>query len=325
MVLAIGCAGGARDRQQPSTTNGPAWHGAAAYQERFVAANGVRLKVLDFGGTGPARVLIQGYGDSPHAFDGLAPALAGRFQVVGYARRGDGSSTTGASFSNATLAAYLVAVLDSLGIAKSNIAGWSMGGNEITAAAGLHPDRVDRIVYLDAGYDWADSAFAASLSDLPLSIDPPATARTDIDALKRWWMESRWPTDDVARVEAYLRDISGVATDGTLPPVPDSANAAHALAALLAEHRDYRKVKAPALAIYAAQFLPPQGKDRATTAATGCLEATHMVPFRVASQARMRNELRGVRRAHVPGSHGNFIFVSRDSVAALFTTFLGDR
>lgn len=285
-------------------------------------ANGVRLNVLDWGGSGPALVLVHGYGDSPHAFDDIAPAFTGRFRVVAYARRGHGKSTSGESFSNATLAADLVSVMDTLGIAKASLAGWSMGGNEITAVAGLHPDRVDRIVYLDGGYDWSDPGFAGGLGDLPISIDPPTDARATLDAFKAWWMPTWWPGGDVSRVEAYLRDISGHAPDGTLHPVPDSATAARAFAALLSERRDYGKVKVPALAIYSDIFLSQPGKDSAATAAIQAWEARHLVPFRAVSQARIRKELKGVEIATVPGAHASFMFVARDSVVALMMRFL---
>ena len=298
------------------------WRDAAAHRERFVETNGVRLYVLDWGGSGPALILIHGYGDSPHAFDDIAPKFADRFRVVAYARRGHGRSSSGESFSNTTLAMDLIGVMDSLGIAKANLAGWSMGGSEITAAAALYPDRVEKIVYLDAGYDFADPRWASSLDALPISVDPPADARSNFDAYKAWWLTAGWPGGDISRIESYLRDISGVAPDGSLHPVPDSASGARALSALLSEHRDYRKVKAPALAIYAEIFLAQPGKDSAATAAIQRWESKHAVPFRVASQARIKRELRGVEIATVPGSHASFIFSARDSVAALMTKFL---
>ena len=307
----------------PSAT--AAWTDAAKHQERFVEANGVRLNVLDWGGTGPALVLIHGLGDSPHVFDDIAPAFTDQFHVVGYARRGHGKSTSGGSFSNATLAADLIAVMDSLGIAKASLAGWSMGGNEITAAAGLHPDRVEKIVYLDAGYDWSDPLFSGSLGDLPISFDPPADARTSIDAFKAWWMSTWWPGGDTARAEAYLRDISGLRPDGTLHVVPDSATSSRAFEDLLSQHRDYGKVKAPALAIYSEHFLTQPGKDSAATAKIQAWEAKHAVPFRVASQGRIRKEIRGTQVATVPGSHATFMFVSRDTIASMMTRFLLDK
>ena len=310
------------DRAADTAATATVWSDAAAHQERFIEANGVRLNVLDWGGTGPALILIHGYGDSPHAFDDLAPAFTDRFRVVAYARRGHGKSSGGESFTNETLAADLVAVMDSLGIAKANLAGWSMGGNEITAVAGLFPDRVEKLVYLEGGYDWSDPAFNASLAELPVAIDPPVDETATFDAFKAWWIPTWWPGGDVGRVEAYLRDVSGLTPDGILHPVPDSANAARAFEALLSERRDYHRVKAPALAIYSEIFFSQPGKDSAATAAIQAWEAKHAVPFRTASQARIRKDLRGVETATVPGSHVTFLFVSRDSVAAMMTRFL---
>ena len=300
----------------------PAWTDAATHKERFVEANGVRLNVLDWGGTGPALILIHGYGDSPHVFDDIAPALTDRFHVVAYARRGHGKSSSAESYSNAALAGDLIAVMDSLGIAKASLAGWSMGGNEITAAAGMYPDRVERIVYLDGAYDWADPAVAAAFAKMPISIDPPAEARANFQAFVAWWMPSWWPGGDLGRVEAYLRDISGAQPDGSLHPVPDSANTSRAFAALLSEHRDYRKVKAPALAIYSDLFLPPPANDSIAAAKVADWERTYFVGFRKASQARIKKELANVEIVSVPGSHGNFLFVAKDSVTALMRRFL---
>lgn len=310
------------DRAADPDSVASAWRDTAPHRERLLAVNGVRLDVLDWGGTAPALILIHGYGDSPHVFDDLAPALTGRFRVVAYARRGHGKSSSGESFSNATLAADLVGVMDSLGIAKASLVGWSMGGNEITAVAGLYPQRVEKLVYLDGAYDWSDPAFGKSLGELPISVDPPADARANLDAFKTWWISSWWPGGDVRRVESYLRDISGVASDGTLHPVPDSADASRAFTALLSERRDYTKVKAPVLAIYANIFLSQPGKDSAATKAIQAWEAKHAVPFRVAAQARVRKELTGAKIVTVPGSHATFIFTSRDSIATLMTTFL---
>ena len=298
------------------------WHDTASHQERFVEAKGARLHVLDWGGSGPPLVLIHGYGDSPHVFDDIAPALTGQFRIVAYARRGHGQSSSAESFSNEALAADLVAVMDSLGIAKASLAGWSMGGNEITAAAGLYPDRVARIVYLDGAYDWSDPAFATSMGELPISLDPPPAARVSLEAYKAWYYETWFPGLDPARIEAHVRAIANPQPDGTLRPVPDSANSARAFAALGTMKRDYTRVKAPALAIYSEVFLTVPGPDSAATATIVAWEAKHMVPFRTASQARIRKELKNVEIVTVPGSHATFVFVSRDSVAALMQRFL---
>ncbi len=300
----------------------PAWSDASAHTERFVETNGVRLQVLDWGGSGPALILIHGYGDSPHVFDEIAPAFTNQFRVVAYARRGHGGSSGGESFSNATLAADLLGIMDSLGIAKASLAGWSMGGNEITAAAGSQPDRVEKIVYLDGAYDWSDPAFAGSLGELPIALDPPPAASASLEAFKQWYGPTWFPGVDLGRLEAHVRALANPQPDGSLQVTPDSANATRAFTAIAVEKRDYRKVKAPALAIYSEIFLSQAGPDSATTAAIVAWEAKHAVPFRTASQARIRKELKGVTIATVPGSHATFVFVSRDTVVSLMREFL---
>ena len=124
------------------------------------------------------------------------------------------------------------------------------------------------------------------------------------------------------RAESYLRDISGLKADGTLQPVPDSATASRAFGTLLSERREYGKVKAPALAIYSEVFLSQPGKDSASTAAITAWESKHLTPFRSASQTRIRKDLPGVELATVRGSHMTFIFVSRDTIAAMMNRFL---
>ena len=307
------------------TAAAPAWRDSAPHSERFVQANGARLNVLDWGGSGPVLMLIHGYGDSPHLFDDLAPAFTDSFHVVAYARRGHGKSSSGDSFSNATLAADLITVLDSLGIAKANLAGWSMGGNEITAAAGLYPDRVEKIVYLDGAYDWSELlSNQSALADLPISLDPTPEARASLDAFKAWYRAGWFPDVDLDRLEAHIRELANIQPDGSASPVPDSANSTRAFAALSTEKRDYRKVKAPALAIYSEVFFSPQVKDSATVERVKAWETKHMVPFRNASQARIKRELKNVEIITVPGSHASFVFVSRDTIAAAMRKFLAN-
>jgi pimeloyl-ACP methyl ester carboxylesterase len=299
------------------------WRDPAPHAERFVDANGVRLHVLDWGGTGPALVLIHGYGDTPHIFDDFVPALGGQFRVVAYARRGHGRSSSAEDYSNAALAGDLIAVMDSLGIARASLAGWSMGGNEITAAAGMFPDRVDRIIYLDAGYDWSDPALQPAWTELPISLDPTAQARVSLDGYRAWVMATWFPGLESAPLEAHIREAANPGPDGVPHPVPDSANSARAFAALLSERRDYTRVRAPALSIYSEMFLSQPAPDSTATAAIQAWEAKHLRPFRAASQERMRRELKGgVEIVTVPGSHATFMLVSRDTIASAFRSFL---
>src|SRR5258708_2428656 len=153
------------------------WSDTAAHKSGFVTANGIRLHYLDWGGLGPALILIHGGLDNAHVFDDLAPAFTGDFRVIAYDLRGHGRSDAKGPFDTTTRTEDLRGLMDSLGIAKAHLAGWSMGGNDITAMAGSHPERVDHIVYLEGAYDWGDPGFAAAFKSVPVDFTPPASAR----------------------------------------------------------------------------------------------------------------------------------------------------
>src|SRR5688572_24329228 len=131
--------------------------GAAAVaepREGFIAANGVRLHYLDFGGTGPAVILLHGQGDTAHLFRDFAPGLTDSYHVVALTRRGHGQSEAPTDgYDPLTLAADIRAAMDALQIQRAAIIGHSMSGEEMTALAANSPGRVTALVYLDAALD----------------------------------------------------------------------------------------------------------------------------------------------------------------------------
>ena len=301
----------------------PVWTDPSPHTSGFVTVPGARLQYLDWGSTGPNLILIHGMGDNPHAFDDLVPALGGQFRVLAYARRGHGRSTKNGPFDTATLTADLAALMDSLKIAKAHLAGWSMGGNEVTGMAGAHPDRVDRIVYFDGAYDWADPREVAAFKALPADLSPKPSALASLEAFKAWQAGTFFPAlANPERLESYLRDMVEVQPDGTVRPVASDSVAAALAEALLTNPRDYTKVRAPALAIYAETFLDVTHGDSAQRAKTLAWETKHMKPFRAASIERVKRELKQVEILRVPGTHPDFLFTSRDQVAEAMRRFL---
>jgi pimeloyl-ACP methyl ester carboxylesterase len=298
------------------------WSDAAPHRSGAVTANGIRLHYLDWGGTGP--VLIHGYGDNAHVFDDLAPAFTDRFRVIAYDRRAHGGSEAKAPYDVATLTEDLRALMDSLRVAKASLAGWSMGGDEITAMAGTHPERVDRIVYLEGGYDWADSLFVVGTGHFPFDMNPPASAKTSLDAWRSYqgtvWLAG---VSDTRRFEAYIRDLVDIQPDGTVRPRMSDSVSQAMWTTLTTNRRDYTKVRAPALAIYAQTMTDVLHGDSAQRAKNLAYEQAWMVPFRAASVARVRRELPGIEFVNVPGTHMDFVFTSREQIVAAMRRFLG--
>src|SRR5882672_8842027 len=70
------------------------WQDPSKHQVQFVTVEeGVRLEVLDWGGTGRPVVLLAGSGNTAHVFDEFAPKLASFYHEYGITRRGYGVST----------------------------------------------------------------------------------------------------------------------------------------------------------------------------------------------------------------------------------------
>ena len=301
----------------------PRWVDRSPHKSDYVLSKGVRLNYLDWGGPGPDLVLVHGYFGNPHDFDDLATALASQFHVVAYARRGHGLSDAKGPFDTPTLSEDLRGLLDALGIAKAHLAGWSMGGNEMTHLAGAHPERVDRLVYLDAAYDWGDPEARQVFARVPVSITPPPAALSSRDAYRNWWradlipgLGGRYP------FEAALHETFIVQPDGSLKPRTDPSVLEEIGVALSNDRRDYSRVRSPALAIYAESFYDVQHGDPAQRAKNLAWEREYVIPFRQRSMDRVRHELSGAQIVTVPGTHLDFPFSSEGRVLKLMRRFL---
>lgn len=63
-------------------------------------------------------------------------------------------------------------MLGSLKIERVNLLDWSMGGNEITEFAIRYPERTNKLIYLEAGYDYSEEAFKFFIINVPQSPFP---------------------------------------------------------------------------------------------------------------------------------------------------------
>jgi hypothetical protein len=104
--------------------------------------------------------------------------------------------------------------------------------------------------------------------------------------------------------------------------MPDSVTQA-VLSTVLNDRADYTKVRSPALAIYAETFFDVRNGDKTQIAKNLDWEQKYMTPFRAASIERVRRELPSVEIVKVPGTHKDFVFMSREQVVSAMQHFLG--
>jgi len=156
---------------------GLAWRAADAARHGFARVNGLKLHYIDWGGTGAPILFLPGLGDSVDSFDSLATRFTDRFHVWGLTRRGQGQSDKPTSgYDPRILAADIRSFMDAVGVQRATLIGFSVAGNEMTQFATLYPDRVDRLVYLDAADDYKSGYELATnpRTRYPLPLpDPP--------------------------------------------------------------------------------------------------------------------------------------------------------
>jgi pimeloyl-ACP methyl ester carboxylesterase len=128
------------------------------HKSDFVDVNGINLHYLDWGGTGEVLLFLPGLGCNAYIFDKFAPRFTDKFHVLGLTRRGHGDSDypeTGYDID--TLTEDIRQFIDCLGINQAILVGHSMAGIELSHFAALYPERVLKLVFLDAAYDRSSS------------------------------------------------------------------------------------------------------------------------------------------------------------------------
>src|SRR5262249_54949259 len=113
--------------------------------------------------------------------DQFAYQFTDRFHVIGITRRGFGRSSHPAhGYDLDTRARDDVAVLDKLNIRQAVFVGHSMAGTELSKLGAVYPDRVKKLVYLDA-LDIGSGGWAS----LPQPPAEPEYTPADLESVQR--------------------------------------------------------------------------------------------------------------------------------------------
>ena len=114
-----------------------------------VDVDGVRLHVRDSGPkNAPVVILLHGFGASLRTWEPWAQGLATGHRVIRFDLPGSGLSApdpTG-DYADERGPQLLLALMDTLGVARASVVGHSIGGRIAWTFAARHPDRVDKLV-----------------------------------------------------------------------------------------------------------------------------------------------------------------------------------
>ncbi|HXT15393.1 MAG TPA: alpha/beta hydrolase [Gemmatimonadaceae bacterium] len=234
-----------------------AWGDKSSHAIRQIAVDTtVSLEVLDWGGTGRPVVLLAGAGNTAHVFDDFATKLTPRYHVYGITRRGFGrSSAPPSGYSADRLADDVLAVLDSLRLAKPVLIGHSIAGEELSSIGSRRPERVSGLVYLDAGYVYAmyDSTQENTLMDMydvqrKLAKLSPALSPRDLENILNELLTTSLPL-----MERDMRSWSkhlAARPDRDVTPPPFARD--FVADSLFAGEEKFSTIHGPVLAIFAA-------------------------------------------------------------------------
>jgi pimeloyl-ACP methyl ester carboxylesterase len=224
---------------------------------------GIKLEVLDWGGSGRPLVLLAGLGNTAHVFDSFADKLTVTYHVYGITRRGFGASSSpkpeNGNYSADRLGDDVLAVIDELKLNRPVLVGHSIAGEELSSVGTRHPDKVAGLVYLDAGFPYA--YYDSSRGDLELDtidlrrkldlmmagVGPPQNFKEFIEELLQTSLP-RFAKDLQDQQQAMqLTPTQSPATVATPKPsrVLDPGDA------ILAGEQEYTEIKCPVLAIFA--------------------------------------------------------------------------
>jgi pimeloyl-ACP methyl ester carboxylesterase len=149
-------------------------------------------------------VFLPGMGQSAH--------FTKEHRVLALTTRGVGESGRPAQgYGTRELMEDLRNFLDALEIRRAILAGHSLAGNELTAFALAHPEQMEKLIYIQAAYDFSRMP---QPGEDPVVIEKPSVADlADLPAGMRWF-ERVFGFSSPA-VEADVRDVN-LAPDGTM-------------------------------------------------------------------------------------------------------------
>ncbi len=291
------------------------WKDPSPHVVHFVEVEpGVRVEVLDWGGSGEAVLLLTGHGDTAHIFDDFAPHLTDDFHVFALTRRGFGASAQPEQgYDIATLVKDIAHVLEALNVKRVHLVGHSIAGDEMTRFARMNPDKLGKMAYLEAAYDRVEARqLEATFPKLPSPPEPtpselasPAGVRAFVARTVILMPESEIRASRVFRPDGRL--LRAATPDRILGAVAN-----------MVEHPNYESIRAPALAIYAVPRTPVQLIPRYTTGYEAGDRETRQVLDRIfeiwepAAKAQRDRFRKAVADARVVELHeaSHYLFIS---------------
>ena len=249
------------------------WMARLGLESRYETVAGRRVRYVRTG-SGPAVVLVHGFGSSLATWKDVVPALARDHDVVALDLPGFGLSDQPTDLAVEDFPRAIVGLMDRLGIERAALVGNSLGGGACALVAGSRSERVTALVLVDAaGFNLAPAQRPALLR---WTMGPAGSVLARLPgkrlvvetALRQVFHDPRLVTAE--RVAEYLQ---GARREGTFVSIRSLGASLRDRATLVQDVLP--RVVAPTLVVWGAddRWIPPAHADRFVAAVAGARKA----------------------------------------------------
>lgn len=218
--------------------------------DHHISVNHIDLHYIEHNPEGtPTLILIHGLTANAHAFDGLiSHGLTQHFRFISPDLRGRGLSSKPAfRYTLEDHAQDILGLLDHLKIGKALLGGHSYGALLSVYIAANYPDRVEKVIILDAAAEMnpnAPAMLGPTLSRLDKTFPSMASFLEEMKAAPQ---NTFWDED----METYYQADAHVREDGTVNPYPNLSNIIEVATGVAQQPwiQTFEQVKQPALLV----------------------------------------------------------------------------
>jgi 3-oxoadipate enol-lactonase len=161
--------------------------------EQYADVNGIKI-CYEVAGEGEPLLLVHGFGSKKEIWIAQFPVFSKHFKVIRFDNRGAGKSDRPkGTYTMEIFADDIKGLMDHLGIEKTYIAGWSLGGMIVQNFVLKYPENVKKVILINTNYGFPDEDGPLVYKNMRLEEEK----QKKIDHVKAWW--------DAARSGYYIK------------------------------------------------------------------------------------------------------------------------
>lgn len=183
---------------------------------KFVTVYGQKIHYVELG-SGPTVILLHNLGGDLSEWDKNIGPLSKKYRVIAFDQVGAGQSDKPLiNYRASTWVDFLEGVCKELKIEQASLLGHSLSGGVVAAFALKHPQQVERLLLLDAGYGYAIPQVSdpCQLGHVPgtLPLINPSTRKQMRQALALVFYDQKTYANDAAIDKAFAASMRGAYT-----------------------------------------------------------------------------------------------------------------